>query len=47
MTRETFLCLEHAPKGVPALPYDDGCPACAVCGKANYAVKPYPVRRPR
>lgn len=36
-----FYCREHAPEGVQPEPYDDGRPACVVCGRANYAVKPY------
>lgn len=39
-----FICRDHAPMGIDPLPYDDGRPTCCVCGKANYAVKPYSLK---
>ena len=36
-----FCCPEHAPIGVDAQPFDDGLGTCCVCGKTNYAVKPF------
>jgi hypothetical protein len=39
-----LICADHAPLGITPEPNDDGRPSCCVCGKANYAVKPYRIK---
>lgn len=40
-TTTVFACPDHAPIGVAPEPNDDGRPYCTICGKSNYAVKPF------
>lgn len=43
MTTTVFACPAHAPAGISPTPNDDGRPACSICGRSGYDVKPFEI----